>query len=431
MVHLRAEHNARRFSRAPRRSTSLFALTALVCLWAGCEKPRPAPPERRTEYVQEKLVGRASVAAGAVQIRRGQAAWDELVLGEEIRSGDALRATGPAAARVDFEGGGGLRLAEPAEVAVFLSDAAPAVPVIALEQGLVRGYLGAPATGQPEPAMRIAAPPFRPATLTAKGGKPVQFRAQRIKDGLEVAILQGEATLAAAGDDKPLRAGEVARVVSGELGAMEAMIDPPALISPEPDERFFCPGLIVRLAWKEVGGATGYAVQVSTEPTFQQPLLSAEPKAAHALFVPRTPGRLLWRVAARDAQMRMGAFGEPRTLFCEAAPPEDRLVAPVAGYALNYHGTAPPNLTFRWKASLGAHSYELVIARGGDLRAPSAIVQETAESSFDLEGLEDGTYTWGVYTKDSQNWPLFLSPRPFTVAKATVKTTLTIKTWGN
>lgn len=417
-----------RSGRRPSRATALLLAAGLA---AACSKPPPAPPaERRTEYVQEKLLGKASVAAGAVQIRRGQADWDDVMAGEEIRSGDTLRTTGPAAARIDFEAGGGLRLAEPARVALSLSNSAPALPVVALEAGLVRGYLSAPAPGAGAPAMQIAAPPAGTATLTAKGDKPVQLRLQRVQDGFEVALLAGEAGLAAAGVDRALAAGQVARVVSGEIREVEPLIDPPAPISPEPDGRFFCPGLVARLSWKEVGGASGYALQVAAEPTFQQPVLDRQPTAPHALFVPRAPGRFLWRVAARDAQGRLGTFGEPQALFCEADPPADLLVAPVPGAQFRYHGS-PPRLSFRWSPNPKAHSYLLVVARGGDLRAPNAMVKETAETTVELEGLEDGAYAWGVYTADSQRWPLFLSPRTFSLARATVKTTETLKNWGN
>lgn len=385
---------------------------------------------RQPEYVQEKLLGRASIAAGAVQIRRGQADWDEVIAGEEIRSGDALRTTGPAVARVDFDGGGGLWLAERARVGLSASSATSAQPVVALEEGLVRGYLSAPAAGAAEPALQIAAPPSGTATLKAKGDKPIQLRLQRIQDGFEVALLAGKAALAAAGAERLLSAGEVARVVSGEIREVEAMIDPPAPLSPEPDERFFCPGLVVRLSWKDVGGAAGYTLQVADEPTFLRPALDVEPSAAHALFVPRAPGRYLWRVAARDARGRLGSFGEPQALFCEAEPPEELLVSPEPFAELHYRGS-PPRLSFRWAPSPKAHAYALVIARGGDLRAPSALVKETAETSADVEGLDDGAYFWGVYTADAQRWPLFLSPRPFTLARATVKTTEILENWGN
>ncbi len=424
---------AMRTERSGRPSSRAAAALSLAAagLMAGCSKPPPAPPlERRTEYVQEMLVGKASVAAGAVQLRRGQADWDEVIAGEEIRSGDALRTTGPAAARIDFESGGGLRLAEPAQVTLSLSNTVPALPIIALESGLVRGFLSAPAPGGRAPAVQLTAPPSGRATLTAKGDKPVQLRLQRIQDGYEVALLAGQAGLAAAGVERALSVGEVAKVVSGDIREVEPLIDAPAPVSPEPDERFYCPGLVARLSWKEVGGASGYALQVAAEPTFLQPLLDAQPSATHAVFLPRAPGRFLWRVAAKDAQGRLGNFGEPRPLFCEPEPPADLLAAPEPSAEFRYHD-APPRLTFKWNPNPKAHSYVLVVARGGDLRAPNAIVKETVETSVDLDGLEDGAYVWGVYTGDSQRWPLFMSPRPFALARATVKTTETIKNWGN
>jgi hypothetical protein len=304
------------------------------------------------------------------------------------------------------------------------------LPVLALEHGLIRAFLPAPVAGQAPPALQILLPPSGPSTLTARGDAAVQLRLQRTGHGAEVALLQGEAALASAGSVRPLKAGEVVELMSGEIGPVESMIDPPAPSEPLADERLFCPGLIARLSWKEVEGATGYAVQVAREPAFLQPILSAELEATHTLLVPRAPGRLLWRIAARDAQRRLGDFSEPRALFCESEPPEDLLVSPAPGRTFHHHGRAP-RITFRWQPSRGAHTYLLVVARGGDLHSPSAIVKEISETSAELDGLEDGSYAWGVYTGDSQRWPLFLSPRSLALAKATVRTTETLKTWGN
>lgn len=392
----------------------------LAALGAG------APARAQTASDDDPVLGTCSLVSGHAQIRRGADDWDWSVAGEEIHSGDRLRTGKLGTLRVDLAGGGlALDVASEAELkSVPLPGKSAPMAAAVLEQGTATAFLDPGTAG-----LFFQAGSGPRARLDPRGDRPVRFRLDRHGDKLEVAVTEGEGALFASGEETALRAGQVVEIVGGRAGAVDELPGAPAPTAPAFDERFFCPGLVVKLAWKPVASASGYRVQVARDAGFQSLLLNAETAVARAPFVARGPSRYYWRVAARNGAGRLSDFSLPRSLLCEAEPPQDALEEPAEDAVIKYYASS--KVTFRWSALPKALGYRLVIARGPDLRADDALVIPTEQTTATREGLASGEYWWGVYAEGPSSEPIFLAPRKLVLEKARVSTPTRLQQWGN
>jgi hypothetical protein len=247
--------------------------------------------------------------------------------------------------------------------------------------------------------------------------------------GVEVAVLQGEAALRSSETERPLRAGQAVDLAAGGIEETRQLMPPPERLDPGADERFFCPGLVVRLAWSQVIGATRYRVQVANEPSFQSLALDTEGAKTHALFMVRKPQRYAWRVAASDESGRWSDFSDPRPIQCEPEAPQEHLLTPLDGATASYYD-APPAIVFSWEPVPGAKAYRLVVAKGADLHSSAVETRMISEPGIEMDGLTAGDYHWGVYVDDAWSTPLFLAPRKLTVKQSKVRIPASIKHWG-
>jgi hypothetical protein len=215
------------------------------------------------------------------------------------------------------------------------------------------------------------------------------------------------------------------------------LIDFPQSVEPGIDARaHLVPGLTVRLAWRAVGGAAGYRVQVARDLSFQRVVRSAQVDGTELVFAPKEPGMYAWRVASVDGAQRQGEFGFARRLYCEEKPPVDLLVGPADGAVIRFT-EALPQVTFTWTSSGDAQQYLVVLASGPDLledRVESAVV---AGQRAQLRIPEAGEYWWGVYqggeAPDRPPQPLFARARRIYVVKAAkpkVEVPRAITRWG-
>lgn len=353
-------------------------------------------------------------AIGQVErLENGQ--WRLLRGGEPMARGQKVRTAALAFASFRLPGTGTLTLTGPAEVTLLPSGGAP----LTVEAGEAHLSFEAPETRVELAGVTLSQ--AEPGTLV---------RVTRHGTATELVVVRGRAhaTVGAAVD--PLEAGEGVSSASGTFSVLDA----PAITGPEPDERYFCPGLIVRLDWARQPKARAYRVEVAEDAAFSLLVLSRETGIARSQFVPRAPGRYFWRVSARDADGRWSPPSAAAPLFCEQDAPREHLRTPAAGATV-----APPRpdrpLELAWDAARGAQAYRVVVARGDDLHAPTAIRRSTTAPRlvFD-EPLPPGDYVWGVYVEDSYaGQPLFLRARPLKIRNAQknpVKIPSALNQWG-
>ena len=348
--------------------------------------------------------------------------------GRAVHAGDRVK-TGPLTrARLELTAAGTARL-DPDTTAAFDGDTfAPAVTV---EAGALRVLLRRGVPGQTPPRLVVRARGNESLITSAEAREPAQVRVTREGDATELAALHAAARVTPKGGAATtLAEGERGDVGAGELTARARLIPAPAATEPAPDDRFLCPGLWLRLAWAPAEHAGGYLVEVAKDAAMDDLAWAADAAAPSALFVPAAPGTYYWRVAARDASHRAGAFGPPRALFCEADPPADLLLAPAPDAEL----AAPAPVTFKWEPVDGAAGYRVVVSESADLRAQGGRFRTTTDTQATLDALGPGDHFWGVYV-DGTGQPLFLAPRRVHVApgeapEVEVKTPTRVDAWG-
>lgn len=203
----------------------------------------------------------------------------------------------------------------------------------------------------------------------------------------------------------------------------------PAGLEPNSDERYFCPGLILKLGWKSVAGATAYRVQVSQDIGFHSFALNLETTATHLPFIPKEAGTFVWRVASRDENQKWGEFSSVRPVFCEPEEPSDSLLMPED--QATFKDSKP--LKFSWKPVGSSSSYRVVVSSTPDLHAADARVYPAETDHLEIENLPPGDYFWGVYSENVIWQPLFLQPRALSLKKLgqkRLKTPTQLKNWG-
>ncbi|MHB8877590.1 MAG: hypothetical protein ACYC8T_28190 [Myxococcaceae bacterium] len=406
---------------------------ALLLMWfslCGCRAPAvpPSPPP---------IVATCAVVSGEVHFRRpGQVFWALAGTGSLLLAGTWVKTGKDSYARVEFVGGGTLELEESAVVVIDIAPApadagGQAAPLVAIKSGEVHGTLGGES-----PSLVIRNDDGSHARLTpADDSGAVEYRLSRGELGTFVSVIAGEATVGAAEVDQQVVAGQSTQVTAAGPAALEQLIAFPQSLEPGVDAHLRCgDGQPVRLAWRQVSGASGYRVEMAGDLSFTLAIerrVSLEPRLSLA---PASPGVFAWRVAARDPQGRYGEYGFARRVFCEAQPAEDLLLAPENLAQFGY-AKAPPAVTFSWRPAAGAPGYRLVVASAPDLMGHLLLEQESAEPMTVVDTLEPGDYYWGVYEEDDGESlrPLFLEPRRLTVRKVSatrVQTLKSIKDWG-
>lgn len=372
------------------------------------------------------VLGTVTLAEGELRlVHSGQAA--PVSEGSALGPEDRLSTGTLSLARVELASGGAIRLGERSEVTLRAPAGPSGAARLAIEAGIALFHF----EGQ---AARVASGLIVSAgeaqgELISTGERPAQVRLTRTGEGLELAVLAGGAEVKVPGSTRSLRAGQAVELTTRALGEPRPMPAPPSPTEPGRDERYFCPGLLVRLGWRGPEGATGYRVQVARDLNFQSLVHSAETGATHALFAPAEPRRYFWRVAARAASGGFGDFGPPVPLFCERDVPSEHLIEPADGAELPPH--AP--VAFSWKPLEGAKGYRVVLSPEPDLHGSAAVARSAPGPSLTIEGLSTRDHYWGVYTDDPVPQPLFLKPRKLTFKRVhapQIKVPRALKDWG-
>lgn len=419
-------------------SLALVGLTLTAC---HDDDDRVAAPAIKP---RGPTVARTSVTIGTVEVRRANTdVWATLSAGDELERGDLLRTGRGSFVSVKFKTGGGFELEENGLMIIRVAEqpragagpsSKPEQTVVALQSGTARGVfeadedLIAPLVLEDDDGTRVS--------LAPSGKEATAIRLSKTTRGTEVAVSEGAAVLtSSAGKKVSLAKGQAADVAKGgTVSDVVELLDYPPSLAPGVDARFqFAANLAIPLAWKPVEKAAGYRVQVARDLGFQALVLNADVDGTQGSFSPKEAGAYAWRIAARDAQGRLGEFGFARRIFAEKEEPKDLLLAPENGASYAFDETKPPPILFAWQSAANATSYRLVISKTPDLLDGPIVDKNVPEQRAEITELVPGEYYWGVYLTGEQPTPVFNQARKVLVVKSTkerFQTPKSISTWG-
>ncbi len=375
------------------------------------ERPAAAPvASPRVDEALAKIIATCAEVVGTVEVRRkGQPQWDPASVGATLRERDWVRTAAGAFARIRFSGRGFLDLPEQTTILV---DSA-----ISIETG---SLVAVAAPG--EPLVVRAADGTEARIVAADGEAPAELRLMPSKvAGLEVAVTKGTVKVITRAGEQPVAAGEASDVANERTGEVVKLLDFPRSVAPGIDARFlFAPDKPIAMTWKPVAGATRYQIQVARDTELRSLVLGTETTATTAAFTPTSVGEYAWRVAAIDAQGRLGEYGFVRRMYIEEESPRELLLAPTDGARIGF-ADKMPRVTFSWRPAGDTKRYKLVIGRGPDPKSQTVVTLETANQQLIVTALREGTYRWGVYAIRDRETPIFLAPRELTIRKQHVK----------
>ncbi|WP_363797769.1 FecR domain-containing protein [Lysobacter firmicutimachus] len=160
-------------------------------------------------------------------------------------------------------------------------------------------------------------------------------------------------------------------------------LPPPLTISPLDGQRIGLPR--PRFEWTLAQGVERTRLQVAADEQFAQPLIDTEVDGQRfrpSLSLPS--GKYYWRVASRDAQGRIGRFGNALPFEVSDAPADPGLEAPQA---------AQGRLTLRWQKGEPGQRYRVQIARKPDF---STLLLEEVVDVPQIELKRPGSGRWYV-----------------------------------
>ncbi|RDZ29061.1 LysM peptidoglycan-binding domain-containing protein [Lysobacter silvisoli] len=156
-----------------------------------------------------------------------------------------------------------------------------------------------------------------------------------------------------------------------------AALPPPLTIRPLDGETLYAPR--PRFEWTLSPGAADTLLQLADDPGFER--LRAETAVSGTRYRAAQdlpPGRYYWRVAARDAAGRGGAYGDALPFDVSDAPPDPGLQPPQAEQG---------QLTLRWKDAAPGQRFQVQIARKRDFAQPLLDREvDTPQVSLDRPG---------------------------------------------
>jgi hypothetical protein len=166
-----------------------------------------------------------------------------------------------------------------------------------------------------------------------------------------------------------------------------------------------------RLSWNSVSGATGYRIQVSVNPSFANPLRTADPTGTSYTVSPALPdGVYYWRVRGLNSE-GLGPWSSPRQFTVQTQPPAN------AAPETNYYTSSSVKLT--WSGVSWASAYEVQVDDSPSFAAPFEFDQTVGANTLQVtvSPLPNGTHYWRVHARQSDGtWGAWSPVQTFTVA---------------
>lgn len=151
----------------------------------------------------------------------------------------------------------------------------------------------------------------------------------------------------------------------------------------------------IRLAWGAVAGATGYTVEVASDPTFSTASIVDKATTRSLAWVPTTglwgssdERELFWRVVPQGVNATPGDASVQH--FTREAAPVPALVSPADGANVAY----PTPVQLTWNPVPGAVSYSLAYALEGS--STWTTLSNLTSTSYTPTTLLRGRYSWKV-----------------------------------
>jgi hypothetical protein len=311
------------------------ATVAIACSCKGHPEPADsAVSQVAIAHVEEalaKIVATCAEARGPVETRRkGLPQWDPATVGATFRERDWVRTGTAAFARIRFSAGGFLELREATTILVDTALSIESGSLVAITE---------PGGGP----IVVKAKDGSKARIVAGAGEPTaQIRLTAAGDNLEIAVTKGTINVVTTDGEQPIAAGEARDLGGQKISAPVKLIAFPRSLSPGVDARFkYVADMKVALTWRAVPQAARYRVQVARDTEFETLVLDTAATATSSAFVPDALGTYVWRVAAVDAEGRLGEFGFVRRIYCEEDEPRDLLIAPPDGIKFGFADTVP------------------------------------------------------------------------------------------
>jgi serine/threonine-protein kinase len=366
---------------------ALVVVVAGGILWRQCgSSPSPTAPARPADVAIADLKTTLRVVAHR---SRDKVAFAPARKGMDLYHLDAIKTGARSRAQVSFRAGGKLDVDEWTTVLIE----APAadeeqLPIARLKKGTVHTEV------KPGRSLRVISPGGRESLIKARGDKPVKLRVRQRKDGLEVAILGGDASISSAGRSTSVGSGHFVDIGRGKM--KPAPLPPfPELLSPAVDASVT--GAVV-LRWHAVGVTKAFHVQLSRSHAFRDNLIERRLPQRALVLEPGTlaPGRYVWRVSSIDADGREGEFGYSRrfTVAEEPKGPTAEDFAPRDNHVVSVIKESAV-VTFRWPPEVKGHT--LLVTRGREV-----VVRRPAAGRRARARLEPGTYRWKLVDREGE-----------------------------
>jgi hypothetical protein len=176
----------------------------------------------------------------------------------------------------------------------------------------------------------------------------------------------------------------------------ECVLSKPIHISPN-NGGATCGDLRVNIDWSDVPNATGFKLQISTDPSFSYLVVDDSGPGSSYTWVTllKSPGTYYWRVKAVD-DGRDSGWTSPWSFVVEKSPSR-----PTLSWPTNWATDVSLSPTLTWSPSSGASSYTLEYADNRAFLNPTKIsgIRDTAYTLEDL--VPETTYWWKVSAKNT------------------------------
>lgn len=320
----------------------------------------------------------------------GALAWDEAEAPDELHTGDQIFTDKASQAKVRFDDGSEIALAENSLVKI---EKQGGKTTLDMSKGFVSGKFGG--SGKGEFTIKMGGTQVK----LAQGAELQAKVDPNDKNATRVALVSGDGAVQAAGGKTLALAKNQVLSVDTKTGAATVQEVTVSLLLPKVGEQLDAgdnPTLFFK--WDAKNPSLVYTVVVARDSRFQDVVTRRE-TSNKALTIPTLPsGTYYWKVQSEDrASGKRDESIQASFTLVRLDPPE--LLAPVPGKIFQMEGAARAVIvSFLWRAGGPARAFELEVACDRAFTQP-VLKRQLADSAFDAKDLAEGAYFWRVRSR--------------------------------